>query len=331
MRRFQNISWLVGVLLACGALRAAPAPAAVTNNHPARPLPPTPPPPLPPRVPSPVDQFRQLLAMGPAERERWLASRSEQHRAYLRGQLREFDALSPRERELRLRLLQLRYYLVPLMKTAPADRHALLAQVPPPERALITTRLVDWDRLPADQQQELLDDEKALDAFSIFSTRTEAERQDMIARAAPELRQRLESQLTRWQDLPAARRERLTQHFNQFFTLSDSEKEKVLGLLSDPQRRRTERMLAAFEHLPAEQRARCIAALNRFINLTAAERDQFWCNAARWESMTPEERRAWRAFTADLPPMPPGMGPAQPPPPPVPPAARAPTNAQAAR
>jgi hypothetical protein len=283
-----------------------------------------------------VEQFRRLVAMTPAERDQWLAGRSEKAQAYLRAQLREFDALPPPERELRLRLLRLRYYLVPLMKSAPAERPPLLAQVPATERPLIVARLADWDGLPADQQQELLRDEKALDSFAVFSTATEAERRAMIERATPERRQRLETELARWQSLSAEQRERLARHFNRFFSLDDPEREKVLELLSAPERRRTERMLAAFEQLPPEQRTRCLAALNRFITMTPAEREQFWRQAARWESMPPEERRAWRAFTADLPPMPPGLGPNQPAPPappplpPAPPVARPPTNARAA-
>jgi len=325
----QNIQWLALIVLALSGRADGPT-AATATNHAVRPVPPAPPPPLPPSAPSPVEQFRRLVAMTPAERDQWLASRSEKAQAYLRAQLREFDALTPRERELRLRLLQLRYYLVPLMKSAPAGRQVLLAQVPASERALIVTRLAEWDRLPAEQQKELLQDEKALDSFSVFSTATEAERRAMIERATPERRQRLETELARWQSLTTEQRERLARHFNHFFSLGDPEREKVLGLLSAAERRRTERMLAAFEHLPPEQRTRCIAALNRFITMTPAEREQFWRNAARWESMTPEERRAWRAFTADLPPIPPGLGPGQPPPPPLPPAPRPPTNAQAA-
>ncbi len=332
MRGRRNIEWLALIGLALSGRADGPAVAPATNRV-VWPVPPAPPPPLPPAAPSPVEQFRRLVAMTPVERDQWLAGRSEKAQSYLRAQLREFDALTPPERELRLRLLRLRYYLVPLMKSAPAERQVLLAQVPATERALIVARLAEWDRLPADQRQELLQDEKALDSFFVFSTATEAERRAMIEQAAPERRQRLETELARWQSLTAEQRERLARHFNRFFSLGDPEREKVLGLLSAPERRRTERMLAAFEQLPLEQRTRCLAALNRFITMTPAEREQFWRKAACWESMTPEERRAWRAFTADLPPMPPGLGPslpAPPPLPPAPPAPRPPTNAQAA-
>ena len=332
MRGRWSIGWLALIVVAISGRADGPL-AATATNHVAQPVPPAPPPPLPPSAPSPVEQFRRLLAMSPAERDQWLAGRSEKARAYLRAQLQEFDALTPPEREIRLRLLRLRYYLVPLMKSAPADRQVLLARVPATERALIVTRLTEWDRLPADQQQELLQDEKALDSFSVFNTATEAERRAMIERATPERRQRLEAELARWQSLAPGQRERLARHFDHFFSLADPEREKVLGLLSAGERRRTERMLAAFGQLPPEQRTRCIAALNRFVTMTTAEREQFWRKAARWESMTPAERRAWRAFTADLPPMPPGLGPGQPAPPPLPPpppAARPPTNAQVA-
>src|SRR5712691_3172573 len=56
---------------------------------------------LPP-APAPQPDFRQLLAMSPPEREKALASRSEAHQQVLRDKIREYEALSPVEREARL-------------------------------------------------------------------------------------------------------------------------------------------------------------------------------------------------------------------------------------
>src|SRR5213592_4804328 len=72
-------------------------------------------PPMPP--PMPQINFRELLAMTPAEREKILVTRSEQQRQVLVEKLREYESLSPVEREARLCSVQLRAYLRPLLTT----------------------------------------------------------------------------------------------------------------------------------------------------------------------------------------------------------------------
>jgi len=81
-----------------------------------------PPPPLPPLAPSPVTFFRELLAMSPAERNNSLTNRTPEARARIMAKVREYQKLAPDERELRLRATELRWYLTPLFRTAPADR-----------------------------------------------------------------------------------------------------------------------------------------------------------------------------------------------------------------
>ena len=71
-----------------------------------------------PRMQSPVDFFRQLLAMTPAERVASLTNRPPEARARILAKVREYQALGPDERELRLRATELRWYLTPLLRTA---------------------------------------------------------------------------------------------------------------------------------------------------------------------------------------------------------------------
>src|SRR5687767_12473843 len=92
--------------------------------------------PAPPLPPVPLD-FRQLLAMTPAEREKILATRSPQDRQLLEAKLKEYDALSPEQREARLKSLQLRLYLRPLMKMDHSNRVERLATIPEADRELI--------------------------------------------------------------------------------------------------------------------------------------------------------------------------------------------------
>src|SRR5688572_19384966 len=70
-------------------------------------------PPLPP-VPvakSPVDAFRELLAMNPAAQRAALTNRTEESRQGLVAKIREYQRMDPDDRELRLVATELRWYL----------------------------------------------------------------------------------------------------------------------------------------------------------------------------------------------------------------------------
>ena len=69
-----------------------------------------------PRLKSPVDLFRELLAMTPAGRENFLTNRPPGIRNRILAKVREYGALDPNERELRLRATELRWYLLPLLR-----------------------------------------------------------------------------------------------------------------------------------------------------------------------------------------------------------------------
>src|ERR1700690_2703490 len=55
-----------------------------------------------PLMKSPVELFRQLLAMKPAEREKFLAERPADKRVGLLQKIQEYEAMKPEERELSL-------------------------------------------------------------------------------------------------------------------------------------------------------------------------------------------------------------------------------------
>ncbi len=272
-------------------------------------------PPRPPKVSRPIDTLRQLLAQSPAEREKALAEKPEQQRLLLQQRLREFDLLSPAERELRLRLLALRYYLPSMMKVPAASRAEQLRLIPATDRRLIEERLEEWDKLPPETQKELLQNENVLRLFPRFDIGSSAGQQAMLQDLPPERRQKLEEELARWQRYLPDQRERMYRHFQQFFEFSESQKARALRSLTEPERRQMAQASAAFEKLPPDQRAKCIEALHEFVSMTVEERGRFLQNAARWESMTSEERRAWRELMAQLPPLPPGLAPTPPLPP----------------
>jgi len=111
-------------------------------------------PPLP-TVKSPVDAFRELLAMSAAERGHYLSNRPPEVRKRIEGKLSEYEAMPPGERELTLRTTELGWYLLPLMKMEPASRASQLARVPEAERPLIDERLRKWDLLSPAEQKEV--------------------------------------------------------------------------------------------------------------------------------------------------------------------------------
>lgn len=296
------MGWVVWGGLAAGDIPMS------TNTPPSPPAVPIPRPPTLPARLTPLQSarvFRELVTATPSKRAEALASRTPQQRKYLEERLREFDALDPAERELRLRLLELRAGLLPLMRLAPADRAPSLAALPQDYRVLIEQRLREWDQLPADQQQELLQNESALSLVPGLMNQNPTRQELIIQTATPERRARLEAEIRRWNALEGAQRERILKHFNRFFDLSDRQQQRTLNSLSPDQRAQTQRALRALEKLPPEERSRCLAAFERFAAMTESEKVQFLQNAARWRAMSPAERQAWRSITAKLPPTPP--------------------------
>jgi hypothetical protein len=303
----QAATLILGLsLFAACALRAQPAPPpGAPAGRGAPPLP----------VPrSPVDYFRRLLALSPADRDKALADKSAAQRRALEAKLREYEGLSPTDRELRLRATELRWYLLPLLQMKPAQRRVLLEQVPAEERPLVDQRLVMWDLLPPPLQQELLENEKAIDYFTRLGATAPAQRTGVIGEAGSEYRQRVEAELARWVALPAAQRRRMLGSFNQFFQLNDTEKANVIAALPEPERELTARTVAALEELPSDQRLGCLDSFDKFSEMSPAERARFLQNAERWRRLSPEDQAGWRDLFARLPPLPPGAGPPLPPP-----------------
>jgi hypothetical protein len=98
---------------------------------------------------SPVDFFRQLLAMTPEEREEFLTNRPPEIRDRILAKVREYLALDPDERELRLRATELRWYLLPLLREsrgpiAPRAWRRSRTDL----RELVASRLEQWSILP---------------------------------------------------------------------------------------------------------------------------------------------------------------------------------------
>ena len=250
-----------------------PPPAAKKFSVPKNLLPPM------PVAPSPVTFFRQLLVMSPLERKAALTNRPPETRARIIAKVREYLALAPDERELRLRATELRWYLTPLLHVAPADRATRLALVPEDLQPLVKSRLQQWDILPPPLQKEFLDNDRTLHYFA------RVEPTNSVV-ASPEQQKTAEA-------------------FDRFFELNRQEKQQTLNTLSAAERAAMEKTLRTFDQLPPQQRATCVHNYAKFAGMSAADRTEFLANAEHWSKMTPAERQSWRDLVAHVPILPP--------------------------
>ena len=316
MSRCPRIFLLVALLVAC-VLAPARLPAQVSNG-----LPPFPP------LKSPVDAFRELLAMTPAEREKNLANRKPEARQRIGAKLSEYQSLQPDEREWRLRATELRWWLMPLMRQPATNRAAGLSLIPAETRKLVEDRLLQWDLLPPDLQQELLANEEAARLLTQIETSTAAQREKILTNLPPGRRLELEAGLERWEKMSVAEQRATCERFERFFELTAREQKKVLGTFTEVERQQMEQTLQSFKALSREQRQACVRSFEKFASMSLPERQQFLKNAERWRQMSPSERADWRKLVSKIPewpPFPPGFGDAPPPMPPTLPRSRQPT------
>jgi hypothetical protein len=247
-------------------------------------------------ISSPVDFFRQLLALPPEAQEKALASRPPAARERIIAKLAEYESLDPDERELRLRATELHWWLMPMLRAPAAERAARLAQVPANLRELVESRLMQWSILPPPLQDEILSNETALHYFALVETTN--------------------------QPAATAQQQRIAGQFSQFFELTPAEKEQTLNTLSEAERAQMQATLKSFEKLPPQQRLTCVRNYAKFAGMGTAERAEFLKNAESWSKMSPSERQAWRDLVQTVPiwpPLPPGFDPPNPVPPAAPP------------
>ncbi len=271
------------------------------------------PPQLPPPPPSPIDYFRKLLEASPAERETILAGKPAEHRRVLTNSLRTYLVLPPEQRAARLRTMELRFYLTPLLHAPASNRVQRLAIIPDPYRQLVAERLAYWDQLAPDMQKQLMENERAIRIGSVLTP-------PMPPLPAPLPRGFTSNQLaaadrafTRLQDYPESRRREVLANFERIFELPPAQQDKALKPLplSAAERAEIEKTLEIYSHLQPAQRAIVMKTFSKFAELTPEERRQFLCNAEAWQAMPSTDRERWRQIVnklPPLPPMPPGFG-----------------------
>ncbi|NOS69084.1 MAG: DUF3106 domain-containing protein [Verrucomicrobia bacterium] len=271
-------------------------------------------PPIPIAV-SPVDQFRRLLAMTEEQRQKAMAQKSLEVRERLRTKLAEYIALTPEEREARLRATELRWYLPPLLSVPRSNRPTNLEYIPEIIRPLVEERLRRWDMLPKPLGKELLDNREAIQFLTQPGAATKEEQERLLAGLPPERRATLEAGINRINELPEVKRKQLFDRFNSYLDLSPSDQSRLLGKLSAAERKQMEKTLEDFNKLTGPQRRQCLVAFDKFAGLNIAERHQFLKSAEKWASMSVTEREQLRILVkvvTALPPLPPTMVPSPP-------------------
>jgi hypothetical protein len=262
-------------------------------------------PPLPSPPKAPVEFFRELLAMNSAERIVALTNRTLEDRKGILAKVREYQALKPDQRDLRLQATELSWYMSRLMRMAPTNRAAQLAVIPDPTRQRVQDRLAVWDRLTPEARKEFLEKQAALKALV---ERAAGITQPANTKISPQRAVALEKGIREIQAMPEEQRSRLMTRFNDFFDLTSQEQKRALNTLSEPERLQMEKTLRAFGQLTPAQRNRCIRSFEKFAELSLEERNQFLKNAEQWKAMKPAERQAWREVVSQVPILPTGFG-----------------------
>jgi hypothetical protein len=254
---------------------------------------------------SPVDSFRELLAMNPAERKQFLAGRPPEIQRQILAKTREYESLGPNQRELRLKDTELYYWLWPLMNTPAAKRSPLLALVPQSVLEEIQSRLLVWDEFSVSKQQELLTNAAAIRFFTELKLGPPP-----LPPASAAQQAKLDRGILQWQALPRVQQQKLTARFKRFFDLTPEEQQEACNTLSEPERRQIEKTLSKFENLSRADRGKAISSFEKFARLSLGERRQFLKNAELWKLMPPDQRQNWRDLVNEFheqPPSPPGL------------------------
>ena len=275
------------------------------NNAPAAPV-----------LKSPVEMFRQLLAMKPDQRERSLAGRSTADRKSILEKIQKYEDMKPGERDSTLSATEIHWYLEQLIENPAGNPASRLAAVPEAYRQIVGERLDAWTILPPPLQKKFMEHEKTREYFLGSSLPGN----DGPAAGPTESIPPLPPPLAQFAELPPEERDEKVASFQRFIELPAADRRVILDSLPDTQRQQVERTLQALEQLPRDQRDQSLLSITKLAGMTEAQRLEFFKNVARWKALPPAEQDAWRDLVNRLPPMPPGLGPPMPPmPPPLPP------------
>lgn len=242
--------------------------------------------------------FRDLLEMSPAERKQALAAYSPAKRQGLEAKIKEYEALSPEQRELRLMVTELQDYLLPLMAFPATNQAAQIALLPTNIAPMVLVRLQKWDELPTEQQKEVLENKRLFEQLTKFASISPIQQNQVLTNMPPPQREALQQSLVKWQSLSRERRQEISQHVLEIFELTPAEKQKIFRTVSEAERIQIEKTVRLYYDLNPKSKVRVRAGLEKFCQLSPSEFQGFLRNAERWQALSPSERKAWRDLVA---------------------------------
>lgn len=236
-----------------------------------------------------------LLATNIAGREAWLAAKPAASRAAIEAKLREYEAMSPEQRDQKLRASQISWYLPPLIKMPATNRAAILGAIPEEDRKVIEMRLGQLSILPPPMLNQIVTNRNLLR----WIDNGQPGASNALAQVSPDQKRLAEQVYPVWKkllELPPARRT------------------EPLSKLNDTDRTNMEMTLNKLGNLSGEERAQARAGFKKFAELSASERESFLSSAKRWQDMSEKDREVWRNVAATLQRPPASISPPLPPP-----------------
>jgi hypothetical protein len=294
---WPSVIGLVVIVAAAGSQTPSPTP-------PAAPLPP-----VAASASAVTDLWRRVLAMDDAQREAFISSKPAASQAFLRSKVQEFLVLPPEKREMRLRALELRAYMLPLMRLPAPARAQQIEQLPSDKRSDVKKRLLTWDIMPPQLQKDVLENEAAI-RLVMESGNRNASREELLAAVAPARRAEMETNLIRWNEISPAQQDQMVSNFERYFGQPLEERGKALRTLNEGDLAIITPTLNKLERMPDGERDRVLDGIRKFKSLPPAAQKDFVRAAAKWQAMTDKDRQLWRQLVTTIharsgPPMPP--------------------------
>ena len=252
--------------------------------------------PIPPLSPSPIDLFRRLLATNAIGRDQFMFGKSVALRQYLESRIREFEVMPAEERNAKLQALELRWYMPHVMRLKPAERASRLETIPEPIRNVIRQRLLQWDILPPQLQQEVLDNETVIKFFE-RPEQAGGSGKALDAMSAGQ-RDELDKRYKKWMVLPEGERARIVRRFDDFMGMPEAAQSNALARLTDTDYAQMQQTFSQFGTLSKEQRVQAMQGFWKFAELSPAEQAAFLKTAERWRTMSEKDRELWRTVVA---------------------------------
>ena len=264
-------------------------------------------PPLPSIADSPVRFLARMLAASELERERMLRSHTAESQAFWLRKIGQYEIFSEAERQERLQISQLHWYLALLIRVPPEQRARRLLDIPRLDRHIVERRLKQWDELSEQLRDDILANIKVLQYFARLASQLPKERESLVE-GSQDLAAAGKELSASWQQLPLERRREMFNAYVQFYQMPASRQEATLQKVPfPPVRRELQDRLTELDRLPQEERRQLIGSLKTFAQMTPEEQARFHRNAARWRTMAPQEREFWMRYVKGLPPLPPGV------------------------